>query len=95
MNLLCIVAGNLNLLQECPPDSNATHLSEVIGVCLKVWCDPVESVHADLVTHEAAGVGGESSEHDGHATFVHGPDALLLHEVPKNVAHPAVLALGS
>ena len=48
-------------------------------VRLQIWSHLVQSVHAELVAHEAGGVGWESSEQDGDTAFVHGSDSLFLH----------------
>ena len=68
---------------------------KVCSVHLEVRGHRVESVHADLVTHEATSVGREGPEHDGNAAFVHRTDAFLLHKVPEDVPHSVVFALGS
>ncbi len=52
----------------------------------------VEAVHGGLVAHEAARVGGEGPEHDGHTALVHGADPLSLHEVLEHISNAVVLA---
>ena len=56
--------------------------------------DLVDSGPGDLVSEEAARVGGERPQHDGDSALVHGADALRLHEVAEDVAHAVVLAVG-
>ena len=60
----------------------------------EVWCGVVEAVHGDLVAEEAAGVGGERPQQDGHGALGEGAGALLAHHVPEHVAHAVVRALG-
>ncbi len=62
---------------------------------LQVGRDLIEAVHGHLVAHEAAGVGGEGPEHDGHGAAVQRARAILLHQRGEDVSHPVESALGS
>ena len=83
----------LNLLPQTvvPTDCESwrfrAHCSEIRG-------NLVEAVHGDLVAGEAAGVGGERPQQDGHGALGEGAGALLAHHVPEHVAHAVVRAVG-
>ena len=83
----------LNLLPQTvvPTDCESwrfrAHCSEIRG-------NLVEAVHGDLVAEEAAGVGGERPQQDGHGALGEAADALLAHDLAEDVAHAVVRALG-
>merc|ERR1719447_1317082 len=67
----------------------------IIQRLLEAWGHSVESVHCDLVTHEAGRVGRERPEQNGNTALVQGNRSLALQKLLQHVDRPSVGAFWS